>query len=108
MGKGVVNLGGQTDLQGLAAAMKRCSTVVSNDSGPMHLAAALGVPVVAIFGSTDPSLTHPLGPHKILASKPPCSPCMRRKCPLGHYRCLEEISVEDVMRATEEFLLTSE
>jgi heptosyltransferase-2 len=108
MGKGVVNLGGQTDLEGLAAAMKRCSTVVSNDSGPMHLAAALGVPVVAIFGSTDPSLTHPLGPHKILASKPPCSPCMRRKCPLGHYRCLEEISVEDVMRATEEFLLTSE
>lgn len=105
MGKGVLNLGGRTDLERLAAIMRECATVVSNDSGPMHLAAALGVPVVAIFGSTDPSTTHPLGPHKVLSAQVPCSPCMRRKCPYGHYRCLEEISVEEVLKKVEEFLL---
>jgi ADP-heptose:LPS heptosyltransferase len=68
----------------------------------MHLAAALGVPVVAIFGSTEPAWTGPLGTgHTVIRRHVECSPCFHRVCPLksGRYRCMEEVTVEEVSQA---------
>ncbi len=104
LGQDVLNLAGLTDLPKLAALMSRCDLILSNDSGPMHLAAVLGVPVVAVFGSTDPSATAPMGPHRIASAGLPCSPCFRRLCPEGHNRCLLDIRVEDVLEAAQELL----
>lgn len=104
IGDGCVNLAGDTDLARLAAVLSECQAVLCNDSGPMHLASALRVPVVAVFGSTDPMATHPLGPHRIMRAGLDCSPCLERLCPRGHYRCLTEVYVEDVVRATSDFL----
>lgn len=104
MGAGVLNLAGKTDLPGLAAILAECQVVLCNDSGPMHLAAALGVPVVAVFGSTDPLVTAPLGPHRIVSAGLACSPCLRRRCPEGHYQCLINVRVEEVVKAAEGFL----
>ncbi|MDP8248759.1 MAG: lipopolysaccharide heptosyltransferase II [Candidatus Tritonobacter lacicola] len=96
-----INLGGRTDLLVLAAAMKRCDVVVSNDTGTMHLASASGVPVVGIFGSTEPARTSPLGKHAIVRSRVHCSPCFRRTCRKGlNYECMEKITVEEVYKAT--------
>jgi heptosyltransferase-2 len=100
----VVDLSGRTDIQKLAAVLARCDLVISNDSGPMHLAAFLSRPVVGLFGSTDPALTGPLGTHRILRSQIECSPCFKRECPEGSYRCLAEIKPDRVLRAAEELL----
>ena len=73
------------------------TAVVSNDSGLMHVAAALGKPLVAIFGSTDPGHTPPLSDnHRLEYLGLSCSPCFERQCPLGHMNCLTGISPEDV------------
>jgi len=75
-------------------------TAVSNDSGLMHLAAALGKPMAAIYGSYDPKHTPPLSPQAhILYLGLPCSPCFERQCPLGHTRCLHNIHPEQVLQA---------
>jgi heptosyltransferase-2 len=95
----VVNLMGRTDLRLLAGILGRCQAFVSNDSGAMHLAAALGVPVVAIFGPTDERVTAPLGNHDILLEQVFCRPCMLRDCPIDH-RCMKRISVDRVFTAT--------
>lgn len=81
-GRGV-DLGGRTTLRALAAAMARCRVLVTNDTGPMHLAAAVGTPVVAIFGSSDPGRTGPLGvPARVLWRRDlPCVPCLKNRCP---------------------------
>lgn len=72
--------------------MTRCAVFITNDSGPMHLAAALGVPTVAVFGSTDPALTGPLGANvSVLTNAMECSPCFKRECRHGHYKCLTTI-----------------
>jgi heptosyltransferase-2 len=93
----VFNLAGKTSLRELMALMKLCRVVLTNDSGPMHVAAALGVPVVAIFGSTSPELTGPIsGKARILKSDAPCSPCFLRECPID-FRCMNGISVEQVV-----------
>jgi heptosyltransferase-2 len=94
----VVNLMGRTDLRLLAGILERCQAFVSNDSGAMHLAAALGVPVVAIFGPTDERVTAPLGHHDILLEQVFCRPCMLRDCPIDH-RCMKRISVDRVFNA---------
>jgi len=98
----VVSLAGITDLRDLMAGLKICSVLLTNDTGPMHVAAALGTPVVALFGSTSPELTGPGVPgnkrHRLLKSDAPCSPCFRRECPID-FRCMNGISVETALKA---------
>jgi lipopolysaccharide heptosyltransferase II len=90
---------GQTTLRQLMALLAQCRLIVTNDSGPMHLAAALGVPLVAIFGSTDERATGPLGPEVRVVKQPvACSPCGLRECPID-FRCMTGVSVESVHRA---------
>ncbi|MEP6918989.1 MAG: lipopolysaccharide heptosyltransferase II [Acidobacteriota bacterium] len=93
-----VNLIGRTDLRLLIGLLGRCSAFVSNDSGAMHLAAAIGVPVAALFGPTDDRVTAPLGDHDVLIHQVFCRPCMLRECPIDH-RCMKGISVEAVFAA---------
>lgn len=89
---------GKTSLEGLISELRTCDLLLTNDTGTMHLAAALGVRTVSIFGSTEPSLTGPLGPqHHILRHHVPCSPCFKRECPMGHYDCMKGITVEQVV-----------
>ena len=96
----VIDLGGRTDLPTLAAVLARCAAVLSNDSGAMHVAAAVGVPVAAIFGPTDERATAPL-PHPsgravaLLTGQAECRPCHLRECPIDH-RCMTSIAVSDV------------
>ncbi len=95
-----LNLAGKTTLRELAAALKICSLVLTNDTGPMHLAAAVGAPVVAIFGSTSPELTGPLlSPRAQIARQPvPCAPCFLRQCPID-LRCLRALPPASVIEA---------
>jgi heptosyltransferase-2 len=94
-----LNLIGQTDLPALAGVLANCRALVTNDSGAMHFAAALGVRVVAMFGPTDERATRPLGEgHAVLTHAVWCRPCMLRECPLDH-RCMRGIDVEDVLAA---------
>jgi len=91
-------------LRELLALMAECRLLVTNDSGPMHLAAALGVPLVAIFGSTDERATGPVGTRiRIVNHRVACSPCGLRQCPVD-FRCLRGIPVEEVFRATLELV----
>ena len=96
------NLSGQTSLRELMSLVKLSRVLLTNDSGPMHVAAALGTPVVVPFGSTSPELTGPGLPddtrHRLLKSDAPCSPCFRRECPID-FRCMNGISVERVVEA---------
>jgi heptosyltransferase-2 len=100
-----INLAGHTTLRELMVALYFCRVLLTNDSGPMHLAAALGTPVVVPFGSTSPAFTGPglLGDarHKLLKSDAPCSPCFRRHCPID-FRCMKGISVGSVVQAVME------
>lgn len=90
---------GETSLRQLMALLAQCRLIVTNDSGPMHLAAALGVPLVAIFGSTDEHATGPVGPRVRIVRRPvECSPCGLRECPID-FRCMNTVSVEDVYRS---------
>ena len=102
-----LNLAGKTSLSGAFSAISAAKSVVSNDSGLMHVAAALGVPQVAIFGSSSPLHTPPLNDlAQVLWLKndvdyqPPldCAPCFERDCPLGHTRCLNDIAAYDVLQ----------
>lgn len=96
------SLAGETSLRELCAAMKCCRVVLTNDTGPMHLAAAVGVPVVVPFGSTSPELTGPGLPgdarHHLLKSDAPCAPCFLRECPID-FRCMKGIPVDRVVAA---------
>ena len=98
----VLNLAGKTSLRELMALLKLCRVVLTNDSGPMHVAAALGTPVVVPFGSTSPELTGPGLPgdprHQLLKSPAPCSPCFLRTCPID-FRCMSGISSERMVEA---------
>lgn len=96
--EGVIDLAGRTGLQVLAALLKRCRLYVTNDTGAMHVGAAVEVPLVAIFGSTDPQTTSPVGRHLLVRNPVPCSPCLLRECPIDH-RCMAGISVEMVFHA---------
>ncbi|HET8774020.1 MAG TPA: lipopolysaccharide heptosyltransferase II, partial [Thermoanaerobaculia bacterium] len=94
----IVNLIGRTDLRLFAGLLAACHAFVSNDSGAMHLAAAAGVPVVAIFGPTDERVTAPLGDHDVIIHQVFCRPCMLRDCPIDH-RCMRGIGVDVVFDA---------
>ena len=90
-------LSGQTTIQELMGVLTRCSILVTNDTGPMHVAQALGVPVAAIFGSTDPSTTGPYGQFSgVVTASVRCAPCLLRACPIDH-RCMSQVSVEQVV-----------
>lgn len=99
---GAVNLAGRTGLRDLMQVLAACELVLTNDTGPMHLAAALGTPVVALFGSTAPELTGPGLPgdprHEVLRGYAPCAPCFLRVCPVDS-RCLHALTVEQVTAA---------
>lgn len=98
----VYNTAGKTSLRELMALLKLCRGLLTNDTGPMHVAAALGTPVVVPFGSTSPELTGPGLPgdarHRLLKSDAPCSPCFLRECPID-FRCMNGITVERVTAA---------
>ena len=101
-GKGI-NLGGETTLTELACIYKDALAVISTDSGPMHLAAAVRTPVIALFGPTDPSRTGPYGTgHVIIRTDLSCSPCLLKKCPTK--KCMTDILPEQVLAAVEKLL----
>jgi heptosyltransferase-2 len=98
----VTNVAGQTTLRELCSVLKACAVVVTNDTGPMHVAAAVGTPVVVPFGSTAPELTGPtlgVAAHKLVSGPAPCAPCFRRECPID-FRCMTGISVDRIAQAT--------
>ena len=100
-------LGLDLDPVGVAALAARARVVVANDSGPMHLAAAVGTPVVALFGPTDPGRTGPTGaPSEVLDRYVFCSPCYLRECPFRH-ECMTGISVESVVAAVDRLSATN-
>jgi heptosyltransferase-2 len=104
IGEDCLNLSGETSLQQLAALLQRCRLLVTNDTGTMHIAAAMGTRVAAIFGPTDPRTTSPLGRgHVIIRREVSCSPCRKRVCPEDH-RCMELISVVNVLEKTQQVL----
>jgi heptosyltransferase II len=98
----IINLAGKTSLRELMALLRACRVLLTNDTGPMHVAAALDVPVVVPFGSTSPELTGPGLPgdprHRLLLPDAPCSPCFLRECPID-FRCLNGLAVERVVEA---------
>ncbi|EFK97422.1 lipopolysaccharide heptosyltransferase II [sediment metagenome] len=90
-----VSLAGKTSLKELITVIRKAKFVISNDSGPMHIAAALGIPVYAIFGPTDPRRTGPYGKgHTIITAEEPCAPCFKKTC--DDVKCLERLSVDKV------------
>ena len=106
LGDSCVNRIGQTTLDQLIVALRECRLLLTNDTGTMHLASQLGVPVVAIFGSTEPGLTGPLGDHHIvLRHHVECSPCFLRKCPID-FRCMKAVAVQEVVDAVLSILKT--
>lgn len=100
-----LNLAGKTTLRQSMALLKELKVFITNDSGPMHISAALGVPTVAVFGSTEPELTGPLGKAvKVMIKKTECSPCFERECKYKHYKCLTSITDAEVIREAAAFL----
>jgi heptosyltransferase-2 len=94
-----INLAGQTSIGELPALLSACHLFVGNDSGAMHVAGAVGLPTVGIFGSSDPTGTSPVTPKfKLVRHKVECSPCFLRRCPIDH-RCMTRIEVADAYAA---------
>jgi heptosyltransferase-2 len=100
-----VDLSGRTSLAQAVDLMSLADIVVSNDSGLMHVAAALNRPLVALYGSSDPGFTPPLNPRsRVVSLGLDCSPCFKRECPEGHLKCLTELRVEQVARTVRELV----
>jgi lipopolysaccharide heptosyltransferase I len=100
-----LSLVGRLSLKQLAAVLRDVDLVITVDSGPMHIAAAMGTPVVALFGPTDPRRTGPLGAGRILRKELPCSPCLQRRCRIPDtYRCMRDLRVAEVLGAVRELL----
>jgi ADP-heptose:LPS heptosyltransferase len=100
-----VSLVGRLTLPELAAVLREADLMIGVDSGPLHIAAAMGTPVVALFGPTDPRRTGPLGPGKVLRHDLPCSPCLQRRCQIADtFRCMRDLSVAEVLDAARELL----
>ena len=105
VGESVLNLCGKTSLGVALACIDRCRVFITNDSGLMHVAAALKTPLVAVFGSTDHVATGPYSEQAaVIRTTLECSPCMKTHCPHGHYQCMEQIGVNEVMQAALDLL----
>ena len=100
---GTINLGGKTDLKQLMAMIERCKVMVSNDTGPMHMAAGLGVHTIALFGSTNPEKTSPPANTDVIYHKQECSPCLQRTCDRG-LECMHAITIDEVFNKVREYL----
>ncbi|WP_455388862.1 lipopolysaccharide heptosyltransferase II [Petrachloros mirabilis] len=97
-------LSGSTSIRELMAAVKRCAVLLTNDTGPMHIASAFRVPVVAVFGPTDWRMTSPYGTKHVIVRQPvDCAPCLLRECPIDH-RCMTWVSVDQVYEAAIELM----
>jgi ADP-heptose:LPS heptosyltransferase len=96
---GVPMVGHDGDVLELAAAISQCAAVITNDSGPLHVAAALSVPSVSIFGPTDPDRTVIAGATRVVRAALDCTPCYQRDCPLGTHQCMNDITVDQVFSA---------
>ena len=94
----VVNLAGKTSLRELMALIARCNAFLTNDSGPMHIAAALKTPLVALFGSTNEVATGPYQHGEVIHKHVSCSPCYKRTCPID-FKCMTQIEVDEVYKA---------
>lgn len=94
----VVNLAGKTSLRELIGMIERCNVFLTNDSGPMHIASALGTPLVALFGSTSDVKTGPYNGGKVIHKHVECSPCYKRVCPID-FRCMKRIEVDEVVQS---------
>ena len=101
----LLSLVGRLSLNRLVAVLKSVDLLVTVDSGPMHIAAAVGTPVVALFGPTDPIRTGPRGPGRIIRRELSCSPCLQRRCRIADtYRCMRDLSVAEVRGAVRDLL----
>jgi lipopolysaccharide heptosyltransferase I len=99
------SLAGRLSLKELAAVLELADCLVTVDSGPMHIASAVGTPVVALFGATDPRRTGPLGPGVVLRRNLPCSPCLERRCRIPDTKkCMRDLGVEEVRHAVRDLL----
>jgi lipopolysaccharide heptosyltransferase II len=99
LGESCENLAGQTTLAQLIERLRECRLLLTNDTGAMHLAAHFGIPVVAVFGSTEDRLTGPLGPaSRVVRHHVVCSPCFQRECPFD-FRCMQAVTAEEVAAA---------
>lgn len=96
----VINLAGQTTVRELMALINQCDLFLTNDSGPMHIASALGIPLIALFGSTSDVTTGPYRGGSVIHKHVPCSPCYRRECPID-FRCMTQITVNEVFHQIE-------
>jgi heptosyltransferase-2 len=97
-----LNLAGKTSLSEFIELAAVCRAFLSNDSGAMHVASALGVPVVAVFGATDDTTTGPTSPlARVIRAHAECSPCLLRECPIDH-RCMTRVSADSVAAAAQE------
>lgn len=102
-----LSLVGRLSLTQLTAVLQDVDLMITVDSGPMHLAAAVGTPVIALFGPTDPQRTGPLGPGRVLRRELPCSPCLQRRCRIADtYLCMRDLSVAEVLNAARDLLRT--
>ena len=99
-----LNLAGRSSLLVAMALMSRASLLLSNDSGLMHVAGALDVPLAAVFGPTDPLTTAPLGASRLIRSAAPCAPCLKRECPLERQYCFDEVRPPEVAAAALELI----
>lgn len=103
-----IDLTGKTSISDLPALLSQCHLFIGNDSGAMHVAAAVGLPVVAVFGPTDPFGTAPVTPRSsIVQEKPYCSPCFLRRCPTDH-RCMTRVTPDAVESAARQWITASE
>lgn len=100
-----VSLAGETSLAEAVDILSAATAVVSNDSGLMHIAAALGRPLVSVYGSTSPSFTPPLSERVSVESIPvDCGPCFQRECPKGHLQCLNDLAPQQIIQALDRLL----
>ena len=100
MDQEVVSLAGETTLKELAALAKQIDVMVSGDSGPVHVTAAVGTPTITLFGPSNEKKYRPYGEqHQILTNDIECRPCGEHECPLEHHNCLEQITIKEVLRA---------